>query len=342
MATTRIVCPECNASLRPAQPVPDGKRVKCPKCGAVFASPGAAAFADEDEQMRAAPRQAARAATGKKKAVPPAEAPTIPPPAAKAPDDDDEGGTYRVVGAGEQEQEEKPDIDYAPDLGIKDLRGPAQAAVVAPSNQMMLFAAVGCLMCLVGFCLLLWPFVFSDYLIDHGPFLEAYYKKMLKDPNITPNEVQAIQTKLRAFSGAPPDRKLLKEEELKVLARAEHDEMIWRVVAMAILAVVLVFDAVITVGAIKTQHLESRQWGLVASIMAIIPVIGAGGYMLVAWKAIGQLSDMVIEEVAPGTGATIQQVVVGALALWPIGIGVWSLMTLLKPEVIAGFEYKSD
>src|SRR5690242_7824041 len=35
-------CPECGAQLRPAKPVPAGKKLRCPKCETVFAPAGKA------------------------------------------------------------------------------------------------------------------------------------------------------------------------------------------------------------------------------------------------------------------------------------------------------------
>src|SRR5882724_11876196 len=35
-------CPECGAQLRPANPVPPGKKLRCPKCETVFAPAGKA------------------------------------------------------------------------------------------------------------------------------------------------------------------------------------------------------------------------------------------------------------------------------------------------------------
>src|SRR5260221_527326 len=32
----RVTCPDCGAALRLAQAVPEGKRIKCPKCEATF------------------------------------------------------------------------------------------------------------------------------------------------------------------------------------------------------------------------------------------------------------------------------------------------------------------
>jgi DNA-directed RNA polymerase subunit M/transcription elongation factor TFIIS len=91
MAATRLTCPECNATLKPAQPVPDGKKVKCPKCGVPFISPGAVApevfELSEEDAAPAAPsakRKAPTEAPGKgKKRVPAKGAAKKAAPAAK-------------------------------------------------------------------------------------------------------------------------------------------------------------------------------------------------------------------------------------------------------------------
>jgi hypothetical protein len=36
MAVTQFACPDCKAVLKPAKPVPDGRKVKCPKCAKIF------------------------------------------------------------------------------------------------------------------------------------------------------------------------------------------------------------------------------------------------------------------------------------------------------------------
>jgi predicted Zn finger-like uncharacterized protein len=36
MAVTQLTCPECSATLRLKEEVPDGKRVRCPKCKTTF------------------------------------------------------------------------------------------------------------------------------------------------------------------------------------------------------------------------------------------------------------------------------------------------------------------
>ena len=72
-------------------------------------------------------------------------------PPKKKTDEDDEGGTYGYVPDPEDEPEEevkgkkkgkkkkgKEKINYAPDMSVKDLRGPAVAKIMSPTNQLAL------------------------------------------------------------------------------------------------------------------------------------------------------------------------------------------------------------
>src|SRR5262245_42784453 len=74
-------CPECGAQLRPANPVPPGKKLKCPKCETVFAP----------------------AAAAKAKPVKPA----APPKAAAPADGDDDRGSYLLANDNVTEAHEK-------------------------------------------------------------------------------------------------------------------------------------------------------------------------------------------------------------------------------------------
>ena len=47
-------------------------------------------------------------------------------------DDDEEGGTYAYMKEEQVADEDKPAIEYAPDMSIKDLRGPAASRWSAP------------------------------------------------------------------------------------------------------------------------------------------------------------------------------------------------------------------
>src|SRR5437660_11130287 len=41
MPATTLTCPGCKTVLKSKSPVPDGKKLKCPKCNTYFVSPGA-------------------------------------------------------------------------------------------------------------------------------------------------------------------------------------------------------------------------------------------------------------------------------------------------------------
>src|SRR5438034_5487153 len=97
MAVSRISCPECDAVLKPAKPVPVGKKVKCPRCGSTFT------VTEEVPADGAAPRKAEarpKPAPAERRGVsPPVKKKPAPArPAPKRPaDEDEEGGAYAVV-----------------------------------------------------------------------------------------------------------------------------------------------------------------------------------------------------------------------------------------------------
>jgi hypothetical protein len=326
---SKLICPECRTALKPTKPVPTGKKVKCPECGFTFPAPGAREE-PAARKPKAAPGQAARK-------------PAAKPAPKKAPRDDDEegGGTYAFIGEGPAapEEEDKPDINYAPDMSIKDLRGPAQAAVVRPSNWLILQGIAGFLGWLGFLIILLIPILFP--LDDSGT--EAKPKPALM-----------IGTGLGAgASGGTPFRppnqagKPKEEDEqttffillgwdLTVLSLYA-----WWLMALLVLPLLLglVYSAILTLGAVKMQNLESRGWGIASCIMVMVP-INAGGIALLMAIFGRFLLNMLFDE-----AATVNMVIVIAIALeWlsQIGIGVWALRTLLQPAVIAGYEYVAD
>jgi len=165
-------CPnaDCGVTLKTANPVPAGKRVKCPKCQQMFApvpekdtspsspaGPGTFKFADSDE----------------KKTSPKKPSAAKPPPAPyKKPEDDDEDAEsikkgYGVVRETEEELEKAEAAkvkfgDKVEDKYKKSARGPAVALLVMPSN---LLTGEGLLTCIGGLTLFvvgMWPLAFND------------------------------------------------------------------------------------------------------------------------------------------------------------------------------------
>lgn len=134
MAVT-YTCPECGATLKPANPIPAGKKIKCPKCATIFA-PAAKAVAAKAAKPAAKP-------AAKKKV-------------------DDEWGDNNPYAVKEEAAEEKEEMDFINirDRFAKSARGPAQKEVVRPANTMLAISIKNCLIGIGVFLYGLWPFVF--------------------------------------------------------------------------------------------------------------------------------------------------------------------------------------
>ena len=162
--------PDCGVTLKTPNPVPAGKRVKCPKCTQMFtpvpdgkpnppapaAGAGTFKFADDEPKKPA----------GKPEPPKPGQ-----PPPKKPVDDDDEDEEsvrkgYGMVQDSEAEVEatekNKPKFGAVEEKFKKSARGPATALLVMPTNLLiaegLVTAAGGLLMFVVG----MWPLVFND------------------------------------------------------------------------------------------------------------------------------------------------------------------------------------
>lgn len=96
----------------------------------------------------------------------------------------------------EEEAKSKPKVNYALDTSNKDLRGPAQAALLGPSNKIM-FRSMFCVaLCVFSFGVAVWPFVFSEDILDYKETLKAYFK-------IEVEKQRAILNSKKNFLNAP-------------------------------------------------------------------------------------------------------------------------------------------
>jgi hypothetical protein len=280
------------------------------------------------------PKAPPRKAAVKKPAAKPA------PKKQKGDDDEEEsGGTYAFLGEGHGTDQVKPDIEYAPDMSIKDLRGPAQAAVVRPSNWLILCGVLGFLGWLGFLVILLIPIVFP---------LDTDDGKRKEAPMITAGLAAGAQP--GAGEWTPPRQvgEKKKDEDLATtfftvfgvnLAEVAYFEL-WLMILTALpLVLCMAYSAVLTLGAVKMQNLESRGWGIASSIMVMLPINGGGLAALVA--LFGQFFLKILFD-EPETVNGIISVLTSLLWLGQVGIGVWALMTLMKPEVIAGYEYVAE
>lgn len=344
MATARITCPDCKSVLRPAKPVPDGKKVRCPKCGNLFITPGLV----EEEKERPRTKKRSKKEPKKTEKIALKKSTAKPPPKKDDFDDDEEsGGIYSFVDAGPkkeegEEEESKPQIEYAPDMSIKDLRGPAQEAVTKPSNLIMLIGGLSALSNLFLICWSFWPIIFSDSVVDYYKALQNHYQndRALSDQE-KKNHMQRI--------GAYKEYKDLKDKDLEIVEaeneKAKFDFSVdlfpWfgRLWLMGFFILVLIYNAIAVIGAVKVQNLESRRWGIASSIMMLLP-LSAGGLSCVFALAIHFLEDMTgfLGEVRD----FYMIVVAAAPYVASIYIAVMSLQTLMDQKVIDGFEYVAE
>lgn len=346
MASVRITCPDCKSVLRPARPVPDGKKVKCPKCGTLFTTPGVVEV--EDERPRSKPPAGKTSKKGKaaiKKAAPPKPQPKKP-----AFDDDDEesGGIYSFVGAGEVKEEEeeeedsKPYIEYAPDMSIKDLRGPAQEAVVKPSNYMMLIGGLSALSNIFLICWSFWPMVFSETVVDWQKALTNYYKGK---PGLSDNERKNAVQRVEGYK----EFKDVEKKDVSIVEEADWEAVhaflvdgfppLGRLWMMGIFIFLLIYNGIAIIGAVKMQNLESRRWGIASSIMMLLP-LGCGGL-----SSLFTLGIYFLEQMTGFLGDVTRfyAIVFAAVPyLASLYVAAISLQTLLNQKVIDGFEYIAD
>jgi phage FluMu protein Com len=305
MAMTKLTCPDCGTVLRPAKPVAPGKKVKCPRCELIFV-----AGADEDKDDR--PRKPA----AKKPAAKKAGSGVKEKPKKK------EEEIYGYIKDPDLEDEDKkPQIDYVPDESIKDLRGPAIVILRKPATWLQFIGMAGALGWMVAFVILVIPTAFP---IEQ----DAAEKEKEKQKQQRSNA-----------SAKPKDKEDAKVSNFKFFEAFDvnlGEIFLYIFVPMILL---FVYSCVVTGGGIKMANLESRRFGIAASIMVMLPmhIFGAAlvVFLLFRWFTWMFLDD-------PDFGALIGGVIGGAAYLLCIGVGGWCLSTLWNEEVIEGFEYQAE
>ncbi len=128
-----FACPECGATLKSAQALAAGTKIKCPKCQTVFALPERPGSADADEETRPGKQAVAAGKPMTKKAAP------KPPPREEFAeyDDDDEDDVQR-----DEEEEVRPKKKKKKFKGKK--KGPAVSpALIGGIAGVVLLLAVG-------------------------------------------------------------------------------------------------------------------------------------------------------------------------------------------------------
>jgi hypothetical protein len=106
---------------------------------------------------------------------------------------------------------------------------------------------------------------------------------------------------------------------------------VWLLLVLTVGA--FVYNGVIAIGSVKLQSIESYTWALAACMLSIIPVSGVMAIFAFTWFL--KFVDALL-----GVDNMITMATIFILFVWYIYVGVWNLMTLRKPEVVAGFAEK--
>lgn len=160
-------CPKCSATLKPANPIPAGKKIKCPNCEQIF-DPNA------EEAPKPAPAKSDDDLYAVKDEPPPSEE--------EAADDDDDA---------------KKKYSLADDLVKKKIprnkKMIAQAIGQKPSNQMLLTSSIMCVSAILSLMVVLWPLLFQT---TESPAEKAKAKAKAKAKLIAPEAavVESIVT----------------------------------------------------------------------------------------------------------------------------------------------------
>ena len=321
MPLTKLTCPECSAILKPSKPVPEGKTIKCPKCSKSFVASG-------DQ------RQAVQAKPGAKK-------PAAGAPVAKPADDEEDGeGVYsfreepvpaaapkrpKYDDEDDEDEDEEDDEEakaaeekrrmYMLDDSVKDPRGPAQEAVIKPSNILMLTAIV--LIALQFFSLFIWafPFIFAEHLLEP--------KDVLKKAT---NDGRPVS---KGAKEPEKEWKDLTETEKQKMQDAVDVESERRLLWMIPNVCGIIWGSIVVLAAYKMQNMESYPWSWVGAVMMAL----GGGFMVNGlWWLKDFMMDMDREQ-----GEGVGWGVMGVAAGWCVLVAVIVMITLKREVVKTGF-----
>jgi hypothetical protein len=114
----------------------------------------------------------------------------------------------------------------------------------------------------------------------------------------------------------------------------------WWVITLLGLACVfgMIYCAVTIYGGVRMQTLESRVWGMVSSVLAMLPFLTTGIFGILS------ILGTLLVGFLFGDDAVLWSMPVWAMAAFGtgLGLGIWALITLLREDVIAGYEYVEE
>jgi len=351
--TISMKCEHCGANLKLPATLAPGKKIKCPKCsGVILVQSASAAPSKPPKDEKKTP-----------------EAP--PKKKSSGDDDDDDGALYglRDIAKPGEEVKSKPKVNYALDTSNKDLRGPAQAALLGPSNKIM-FRSMFCVaLCVFSFGVAVWPFLFSEDILDYKDTLKAYFKIEAEKAKGTPDVQKKLiergsaiekdnKNDILAHNVYPeiaerqkkmgltdiPQGITLQPAEQAFIKEIRTKQVPYRISWIIFSLLILVYNAVEAMAAVRMQALESYNWSMVCAIMGIIP-FNCIGLLSKIWSVEVQPDPM---QLIPDDGFDLLQMFTHPLFLLcleyigSLAMGATALQVLLKPEVKEGFTYKGD
>jgi predicted Zn finger-like uncharacterized protein len=243
-------CPECGAVIKSANPIPAGKKVKCPKCATVFPVAAKEQAAAPAKPKAAAGKVPAAGAKSPKTSAPPKKAaPPKPLPKAREEEDDDgKAYIFQTNPRAEEEEEDKEELQVVPPAIPPDPRRVAAAIVTVPAKWLLASGLVSCVAGLIAILLGLFPLLFSEHLVK-------------------------IEDAAKDEQGKPVDKewKDLTEEQKAQVREAEKEPRLLDFVKIGVGILFMIYGGFICVGAFKMQFMESYAWSMAGSIMAMIP-----------------------------------------------------------------------
>ncbi len=318
MAANKVTCPDCGAILKSSTPMPPGKKVKCPKCGTGFEVP------EEEEVPKPAARAARKTAAAPAPAPEPKEEPetyaVIKEPEDERAEDDDEDDEDEDEDDEEGGRKKKPDLTFALDISVKDPRGPAQEAVVRPSNWLVLLGGICAFLYVLDVLWGVFPFLFAEHFLTQDQIKAAIGMPVKADDNTPP----------------PPEKDWSADQRQKV-ADAEWAERLYHIFAIVGGIFFIFLSGFAIYGAVKMQTMESWGLGLAGTIvmpLAAVPVfLTTAGIIMYAF-ATEDVFVMIISLLGGGFFLALSL----AILAWTL----LSLRTLLDPKVREGFEYEAE
>ena len=220
-------------------------------------------------------------------------------------------------------------------MSIKDLRGPAQSAMVRPTNAMIAVGAIGFFGWVALLILILIPTLFP---IDNDE----------GDKTKPPKPVVGLEHGLGAVQDdkdppaeqkVDPARKSM--YQLFGINFSSFGALAWYLFILILLPIFLgmTYCAFVTFGAVRVQNLEGYGWGIASCIMMMIP-INSFGFMSATALFLQFFMKMFSDDLASVNATLIG--LMGLQELICIAIGAWGLTTLLSERVVKGFEYKPE